>query len=136
VVSISGLKNLKGISQRTDGGLKIGALTVLADIAANPSVAQKYPVLAQAAASVGTPQIRAQGTIGGICASVPVLVLSQRSDVFQKRRRHLLRHGGESQYHAIFGGGPCFAVHPSDLAVALVALQAQISVAGPSGAGR
>ena len=40
---------------------------------------------------------------------------------------------GENQYHAIFGGGPCFFVHPSDLAVALVALQAQVAITGPSG---
>ena len=134
VVSISGLKNLKGISQRTDGGLKIGALTVLADIAANPSVAQKYPVLAQAAASVGTPQIRAQGTIGGNLCQRP-RCWYYRSDLvcFKKGGGTCYGMGGESQYHAIFGGGPCFAVHPSDLAVALVALQAQISVAGPSG---
>jgi xanthine dehydrogenase YagS FAD-binding subunit len=41
--------------------------------------------------------------------------------------------GGENQYHGIFGGGPCFFVHPSDTAVALAALQAQIRIAGPSG---
>jgi xanthine dehydrogenase YagS FAD-binding subunit len=40
---------------------------------------------------------------------------------------------GENQYHAIFGGGPCFCVHPSDLAVALAALEAQVMIAGPSG---
>ena len=40
---------------------------------------------------------------------------------------------GENQYHAIFGGGPCFFVHPSDIAVALAALQAQVSIAGPTG---
>ena len=40
---------------------------------------------------------------------------------------------GENQYHAIFGGGPCFFVHPSDVAVALAALQAQLSIAGPAG---
>ena len=40
---------------------------------------------------------------------------------------------GENQYHAIFGGGPCFFVHPSDIAVALAALQARISIAGPAG---
>jgi xanthine dehydrogenase YagS FAD-binding subunit len=40
---------------------------------------------------------------------------------------------GENQYHAILGGGPCFAVHPSDVAVALVALQAQLTITGTAG---
>ena len=40
---------------------------------------------------------------------------------------------GDNQYHAILGGGPCFAVHPSDVAVALVALQALLTITGPSG---
>ena len=65
VVSISSLKQLKGIAAQPDGGIKIGALTSPADIAASTAVAAKYAVLAQAAAAVGTPQIREQGTIGG-----------------------------------------------------------------------
>jgi xanthine dehydrogenase YagS FAD-binding subunit len=40
---------------------------------------------------------------------------------------------GEHQYHAVYGGGPCFFVHPSDTAVALAALQAQLVIAGPAG---
>jgi len=134
VVSISSLKNLKGISQTTDGGLKIGALTVLADIAAHPPIAEKYPVLAQAAVSVGTPQIREQGTIGGnLCQRLRCWYY--RSDLlcFKKGGSTCYGMNGESQYHAIFGGGPCFAVHPSDVAVALVALQGQIAITGPSG---
>jgi xanthine dehydrogenase YagS FAD-binding subunit len=66
VVSIAGLKELRGISSRADGGLKIGALTVLADVMANPSVVDKYPVLAQAAASVWNSSDPGTGTIEGI----------------------------------------------------------------------
>ena len=134
VVSISGVKELKGISARADGGLKIGALTTLAEIAADRSVAAKYAALAQAAASVGTPQIREQGTIGGNLCQRP-RCWYYRSDLqcFKKGGATCYAMNGENQYHVIFGGGPCFAVHPSDVAVALVALQAQITVAGPSG---
>jgi len=134
VVSVSSLKELRGISAMAGGSLKIGALAVLADVAANSSVAGKYPVLAQAAASVGTPQIRQQGTIGGNLCQRPRCWFF-RSDL------HCLKKGGDTcygmngdnQYHAILGGGPCFAVHPSDVAVALVALQALLTIAGPSG---
>jgi xanthine dehydrogenase YagS FAD-binding subunit len=134
VVSVGGLKELKGISARPDGGLKIGALTTIAEVAANASIAAKYAVLAQAAAEVASPQLRNQGTIGGnIC---------QRPRCWYFRGDfHCARKGGdicyavegENQYHAIFGGGPCFFVHPSDTAAALAALQAQLMIAGPAG---
>jgi xanthine dehydrogenase YagS FAD-binding subunit len=131
VVSISGLKELKGISSRADGGLKIGALTVLADIAANPLVLDRYPVLAQAAASVGTPQIREQGTIGGnLCQRPRCWYFRGELQCLKKGGSTCYAYSGENQYHAILGAGPCFAVHPSDVAVAFVALQAQITIAG------
>ena len=134
VVSISNLKQLKGISSLPDGGLKIGALTSLADIAANAFISEKYKVLAQAAASVGSPQIREQGTIGGTLCQRPRCWYF-RSDLQCRKKGGSVCYAvsGENQYHAIFGGGPCFFVHPSDMAVALAALQAQLTVTGPSG---
>ena len=134
VVSISGLKELKGISAKPDGGMKIGALTTVAEVAAHATLAEKYAVLAQAAGEVASPQLREQGTIGGN--------LCQRPRCWYFRGDfHCARKGGdtcyavdgENQYHAIFGGAPCFFVHPSDTAVALVALQAQLTIAGPAG---
>ncbi len=134
VVSISRIKDLKGVSAMRDGGLRIGALTTIADIAGITSLKDQYAVLSQAAAEVGSPQLREQGTIGGN--------LCQRPRCWYFRGDfHCARKGGdtcyavdgENQYHAILGGGPCFFVHPSDLAVALVALQAQLMIIGPSG---
>jgi xanthine dehydrogenase YagS FAD-binding subunit len=134
VVSISGIKELRGIAARADGGLKIGALTLLADVAANSIVTEKYPVLAQAAASVGTPQIRQQGTIGGnLCQRPRCWYFRSDLQCYKKGGGSCYGINGENQYHAIFGGGPCFAVHPSDVAVALVALQAQFTITGASG---
>ncbi|MBP1622359.1 MAG: carbon monoxide dehydrogenase, FAD-binding subunit [Acidobacteria bacterium] len=134
IVSISRLKQLNGIAAQPDGGVKIGALTSLAQIAANAQITAKYSALAQAAAAVGTPQIREQGTIGGNLCQRP------RCWYFRSDLRCLKKGGtncyaatGENQYHAVFGGGPCFFVHPSDAAVALVALQAQLSIAGKTG---
>jgi xanthine dehydrogenase YagS FAD-binding subunit len=134
VVSISGLKELKGISTRPDGGLKIGALATIAEVASNTSIASKYAVLAQAAAEVASPQLRNQGTIGGNICQRP------RCWYFRGDFRCARKGGdicyaleGENQYHAIFGGGPCFFVHPSDTAVALAALEAQLVIAGPAG---
>lgn len=134
VVSISSLKRLKGISGRPDGGMNIGALTSLADIAASTPIGEKYGVLAQAAAVVGSPQIREQATIGGTLCQRPRCWYF-RSDLQCRKKggRTCYAVSGENQYHAIFGGGPCFFVHPSDVAVALAALQAQLAIAGPSG---
>lgn len=134
VVSISSLKQLKGISVQPDGGVKIGALTSLADVAAHPAIAGKYGVLAQAAASVGSPQLRQQGTVGGNLCQKP-RCWYYRSDIqcLKKGGTKCYAISGENQYHAIFGGGPCFFVHPSDVAVALAALDAQIIITGRAG---
>ncbi len=134
VVSLSGLNQLMGISPLPSGGLKIGALTSLADIAANAAVIEKYGALAQAAASVGSPQLRQQGTLGGNLCQKP-RCWYYRTDIrcSKKGGPKCYAVAGENQYHAIFGGGPCFFVHPSDVAVALAALQAQLAISGPSG---
>lgn len=67
LVSISGIRELKGIREER-GGLRIGALTTVAEVAQSPLIRKLYPGLAQAALEVGSPQLRAQGTIGGnIC---------------------------------------------------------------------
>ena len=134
VVSVSGIKALKGISARPGGGLRIGALTTLSEVASDQRVLNSYPVLAQAAAAAASPQLRNQGTIGGnIC---------QRPRCWYFRGDfHCLRKGGdtcfavagESEFHCIFGGAPCFIVHPSDTAPALVALDALVSMTGTTG---
>jgi xanthine dehydrogenase YagS FAD-binding subunit len=134
VVSISNLKQLKGISAPPDGSVKIGALTSLTEIASNVAIGAKYAVLAQAAAAVGTPQIREQGTIGGnLCQKPRCWYFRGEMQCLKKGGTRCFAAGGENQYHAIFGGGPCFFVHPSDVAVALAALQAQLAITGPAG---
>jgi len=135
LVSVSGMAALRGIAKVPTGGLRIGALTTLADVAANKDVVRDYPALAQAALAVGSPQLRNQGTIGGnVC---------QRPRCWYFRGDfHCLRKGGdtcyamqgENRYHAIFGASACCMVHPSDTAVALVALGARARITGPGGA--
>jgi xanthine dehydrogenase YagS FAD-binding subunit len=133
VVSLSRLNDLRGIGEE-GGGLRIGALTTIAEVARHPVVNQKYAALAKAAAAVASPQLRNQGTIGGN--------LCQRPRCWYFRGDfHCARKGGdtcyamqgENQYHAIFGASTCLAVHPSDTATALVALGARVNVTGPRG---
>ncbi len=134
LVSISALKELKRIT-KTDDGLRIGALTTIAEVAEDPAVNEHYAALAQAAREVSSPQLRNQGTIGGNLCQKPRCW-------YYRGEFHCLRKGGktcfavlgENQYHCILGGGPCFIVHPSDTAPALAALDASVRVMGPKGA--
>jgi xanthine dehydrogenase YagS FAD-binding subunit len=137
VVSISRIEEMRGITARADGSLRIGALATIAEIASHPSIAEKYTVLSQAAAAVGSPQLREQGTIGGnICQRPRCWYFRGDFPCARKGGDLCYAVDGENQYHAIFGGGPCFFVHPSDTAVALSALQAVLTIAGPAGSRR
>jgi xanthine dehydrogenase YagS FAD-binding subunit len=127
------IKTIPGLDyiKEERGMLKIGATTRLADIAAHPTIKQKYTALAQAALRVATPHVRDMGTIGGNVAQL------HRCWYFRKpeNRFPCIRKGGtqcfamtgDNRYHSIFGMvNKCIAVHPSDIAPALVALNAKI----------
>jgi len=134
LVSIGQLKTLRGISQASDGGLRIGALTTIAEIENNKIIQERCSALAQAASEVASPQLRNQGTIGGNLCQKPRCW-------YYRGEFHCLRKGGdtcyayqgENQFHCIFGGNMCYIVHPSDTAPALVAFEALVRVSGPSG---
>jgi xanthine dehydrogenase YagS FAD-binding subunit len=144
VVSADRLVNLKSIDDErmrgirgVDGGIAIGALTTLAEIARNSEIASHFRVLAEATAEVGSPQIRNMGTLGGNLCQRP------RCWYFRHEEYKCLKKGGprcfaaddeaENQYNAILGGGPAYIVHPSNCASALVALDATIHITGPDG---
>ena len=134
VVSLSGLKDLKGIAARPGGGLRIGALTTLTEVAESKKILESYPVLAQAAASAASPQLRNPGTLGGnLCQRPRCWYFRGNFACFRKGGDLCSAMEGENEYHAIFGGDPCYMVHPSDTAPALVALDAKIGIAGPKG---
>jgi xanthine dehydrogenase YagS FAD-binding subunit len=123
------------ISKGAGGTLRIGAAVTLADFAAHADLRRLYPALTDAAAEVGTPQIRNAGTVGGNLNQRP------RCWYFRNEEFNCLKKGGsrcfavdgENQYHAIFGDGPCHIVHPSSLAVPAIALDARFRLLGPTG---
>ncbi len=111
--------------------LKIGAATRLADIASDPVVQKKYTALAQAASRVATPHIRDMGTIGGNIAQLHRCWYfrkpENRFDCKRKGGNTCFAMMGDNRYHSIFGAdGGCIAVHPSDTAPALIALNAKV----------
>ena len=130
LINIKTIPGLDSIKEEV-GMLKIGAAAKLADIAANPTINQKYTALAQAASRVATPHVRDMGTIGGNLAQL------HRCWYFRKpeNRFNCIRKGGttcyamagDNRYHSILGAvNKCIAVHPSDVAPALIALNAKI----------
>ena len=134
LVNLASLKSLSGITHTGDG-LHIGAMTTLAELENDESISRDYPALAQAVASVATPQIRNMGTVGGNLCQRP-RCWYYRSRLFDCRKKGgetCFAVNGNSKYHAILGGADCYIVHPSDLAPAFVALGATATVAGPNG---
>ena len=134
VVSLSGLAELKGISATKDRGLRLGALTTLAEIARHAEIAKGWPALAQGAAAAASPQLRNQGTLGGnLCQRPRCWYFRGDFACARKGGEPCYAVEGENTYHAIFGGSGCYIVHPSDTASPLVALQATARIAGPKG---
>lgn len=133
VVSLTGLPGLREIASPAQG-LSIGALTTLAQVAASRVVATSYRVLAEGAASAASPQLRNQGTLGGnLCQRPRCWYFRGEFHCLRKGGDTCYAYDGENQYHALFGGGPCYIVHPSDTASPLVALEARFRIVGPSG---
>jgi xanthine dehydrogenase YagS FAD-binding subunit len=135
VVSISGLKNLRGIQETKDGGLRIGALTTITEIADSKKAGEYYPALARAASEVASPQLRNQGTIGGnLCQKPRCWYYRGEFHCLRKGGSTCYAYQGENQFHCIFGsGGICYITHPSDMAPALVAYEATLRIVGPKG---
>ena len=131
IVSLGAIDELRGIQPTSDGGLRVGALTTIAEVAASATVKERYGALALAASLVASPQLRNQGTLGGNLCQRPRCWYF-RGDYHCKRKGGDTCYAiaGDDRYHAIFGGAGCYVVHPSDTAPALVALGASIRVQG------
>lgn len=135
VVSLSGLTQLRGISRTRNGGLRIGAMTSVADVASHAAVNESFPGLAQAAYSVASPQLRNQGTVGGnLCQKPRCWYYRGEFNCRRKGGNTCYAMVGENEYHCIFGGALCYIVHPSDMAPMLTALDATLNIAGLRGA--
>ena len=133
---IVSLKTMKSLDQVTAGsrGLTIGGEITLDAISRNQTIRQQHPVLAEAAADVATPQIRNVATLAGnVCQRPWCWYFRNGFPCYKAGGNQCFSFAGENQFHAIFGGGPSYIVHPSDTAPALVALDARFKIVGPSG---
>ena len=139
VINLKTIPGLDGI-EAAAGEVRIGALTRLVDIADSPVVKKNCPALAMSAASVGSPELRNMGTIGGnLCQDTRCWYyrypdkMGGRVPCYRKGQGpcHAIR--GDNRYHAVLGGRKCYAVCPSDLAIVLAALEAGMKTVRPAG---
>jgi xanthine dehydrogenase YagS FAD-binding subunit len=133
LVNLKGIPGLDKVTE-TGGEVRIGALMTLTEVSQNPILRSRYTVLADAGGIVGTPQIRNAGTLGGnVCQRPWCWYFRNSFPCYKNGGKTCFSVTGENEFHAIFGGGPSYIVHPSDTAPALMALDAKFRIAGPAG---
>ena len=132
LIDINGVAELRGIKADAHG-LEIGAAATLTEVAAHPDVAKHYPVVAQAAAHIAGPTHRNMGTVGGNLALDTRCIFYNQSEWWRDANHHCLKTTGDICHVAPKSRGVCFATFSGDLAPALLTLDAEIDVVGPSG---
>src|SRR6266404_1280535 len=138
LLDINGLPDMARIEALPDGGLRIGALARMSDVAAHPDVRRGFPVIAEGLLFAASGQLRNMASMGGNIMQRTRCAYFRDEDELPCNKR---RPGagcaalhGLNRNHAIFGwSDACVATNPSDLAVALPALDATVVVRGPAG---
>ena len=134
LIDIKPARDLRGVTVESDGSVRIGALTTLADIERDDSLAERLPILRDAVRDAATPQLRNVATVGGnLMQRTRCWYFRGSYTCWQKGGDTCFARGGQNKYHAIFDQSPCVSAHPSDLAPALLALDASISIQAHNG---
>jgi len=137
LVDINGLDALRGVRETEQGGVWIGALESNADLAWHPVIEQRYPLLSQAILAGASPQLRNMASTGGNLLQRTRCYYFYDTAVPCNKREPgsgCPARDGLNRAHAILGASDaCVAVHPSDMCVALAALEAIVHVQSPQG---
>ena len=134
LVNIRQISGLDQISE-DDKGLRIGPLVTLTQIEEHPAIQKKYAALSEAASRIATPQIRNMASVGGNLVQRPRCWYF-RSEDFHCRKKggtHCFAQDGENDYHAIFDNRVCAIIHPSGIAVPLVAMNGRLEITTKKG---
>ena len=134
LIDLTAVKDLVGVRAAADG-ITIGTATTLTDVIESKDVNDRIPLLVRAAESVASPLIRNFGTLGGNVNQRPRCWFYRGEDFacYKKGGDFCYAVTGDNRYHAIIGGELCYIVHPSDMATALLALNAKAKIAGVGG---
>ena len=137
LVNVKGIAGLDGVSYNARTGLRVGALTRIADFADHADVLKHYPTLAAVAEDAASPQIRHLATMGGnLCQRPRCWYFRNGMGLLAKDQQsgRSLVTDGDNRYHAILGNdGPAYFVSPSSIAPALIAAGARVRILGPKG---
>jgi len=137
LVDITRLADLSAIEELPDGGLRIGAMVRNSDLAHDPRLAGRFPMVAEALLSGASAQLRNAATVGGnLVQRTRCPYFADPSNACNKREpgAGCDAKGGESRSHAVLGfSEACIATNPSDFCVPLVALDATVEIAGSTG---
>ena len=135
LVDVKGIDNLRYIKEDAQGGVQIGTLTKLAEVADSALLEKKYPMLVQAVRKISSPELRNASTVGGD-------LLQEVWCQYLRGGYSCYRNGGyicygaigdNSYYHSAMGGRLCYAVYPGDIATALIPYDAKAKLATPFG---
>ncbi len=135
LVDIKKINNLRYIKEDAQGGVQIGALTKIAELAESELLAKKYPMLVEAVRMISSPELRNASTLGGD-------ILQEVWCQYLRGGYACWRNGGyicygaigdNSYYHSAMGGRLCYAVYPGDAATALIPYNAKVKLATPFG---
>jgi xanthine dehydrogenase YagS FAD-binding subunit len=135
LVDIKKIDDLRYITEDAGGGVRIGALTKLAELADSDLLAKKYPMLVKAIGMISSPELRNASTIGGDLLQ-EVWCQYLRGGYSCWRNGGYLCYGAigdNSYYHSAMGGRLCYAVYPGDAATALIPFDATVKLATPGG---
>jgi 4-hydroxybenzoyl-CoA reductase subunit beta len=135
VVSLAGIRELRGVRREPDGGLVIGAMTPIADVASSELVQRCAPALAQACSLIAGPQLRSMGTLGGNVMLDTRCQWYNQTYFWRKALGFCLKKDG-SACHVVAGGRNCVAAASNDSAPALMTLAAELVIEGPDGSRR
>lgn len=135
LVDVSRIDDLRGFEVTEDGRLVIAPLTTLGELERAPGVRDAFPMIHSAISEIATPQIRNLATVGGnLFQDVWCWYLLENYDCWLNGGKYCYAVTGDNRYyHSIMGGRHCVAAHPSDLAPALIAADATVTIAGPGG---
>ena len=132
LIDISSLPDLARISYSKQRGLTIGSLVTLRHLAAHQAVRDNYPLLAQASLSMGSTQLQAMGTIGGNLCQDTCCIYYNLPPMSRQGLDPCFKLGGK-RCHAVKGSKICWATYCGDVAPALLALKAELTIADQNG---